>query len=1353
MQDTNDITGETIDLCVCDERNPLERDGTSQGQRLLAGLLPGHVAVDERKLEDLLLFASRLAEKLKFFGSDNTPDGDWKNFITRDVTTLVAEMSTFDPSRERKQMQQLVEGIDKALKEDPDAEIDPLNLHTLFEKSLALLSTISGWYERSDKSLLLHRDLDLVFKSVFVTNIRRLAGIDKASDDKLGSPLHLAIAGIGDVLNEDWKKYLLQSTVIGEINGEIDWENDTTVPALDEVFAVDGGEEQKLRSAARYMHGLYEQQVNAVLGITQKRAMYLDETLNNYPYHKAHIGLFIAFLQVFAHAQQHMNGLTARHLDYYYERILGLERREAIPDKAHVIFELAKNVTEFLVPEGTKLNAGKDGTGVQVAFGTCDDIIVNKAQAVLFRNVVIDKRGDDYYGIFAANKADSSDGNGGELDAKSPQWNAFGESQYGKMPLKRTLPEARIGFAIASPQLILNEGTRTITLTFKLESFLGSDEVKEFAYQFTNHPEALRCKLTGAKGWFEPKAIKSLLFDDKKENEGEGTSFDPWFKDYYYYKPGDPNYPVTGPYSDPVYGGIYYPDAAAVQPPAGPDPYEFKMVLVIELDETQEAIVSYNAAVHGGSYTTSYPVLALELPNFADLDKNTITESSTAAEKETFAEEGTKATQNFYELFKTLTIRGGKINVKVQGVRNIIVQNDQAKLDPNKPFQPFGVTPSVGSSFYIGSPEVFYKKLRNLTIHTEWHELPPDFGKHYEVYGKALGWPITTESKKELEKNGKALTIYDSPPGINDATDFKANIEYLVDRQWKLLDKFKESPSTLTDRLTLLKKGASSISYAISPAENDDELEWISNATRVTDIVPFNEYTRDVQRGFIRLVLRDIDFKHRDYPAVLTKVAFASSDPNDSSGLKGEIVKAPYTPLIKSISIDYESEQQLKQNVDRLFHLHPFGEAEVSVDPNLNVKLLPQFTLFEMQEDDATGKKVPVEYPKGKDPAEQQSMFFIGLENAKPGSSISMLVQVVEDSGDPDITRPTVNWSYLLGNKWIKLEPSQVVSDTTNGFINSGIVELALPADATSNNTILPSGYHWFCASVENNYEALCNLFAIKTQAVCAEFADNGNDPNRLSEALEAGKISKLLNSIPQIKSVKQPYASFGGRMAEQSNEFYRRASERLRHKGRAIAVWDYERLVLESFPSVYKVKCINHTSRSCNSELAPGSVCVTVVSNLRNQNQVDKFRPTTSIATLEEIKRLLRQRTSRFVNIEVINPEFEALQVSFKVAFGKQYAADSGYYQNLLEEEIRRYLSPWAYDGGHDITFGGKIHGSSIIDFVEERPYVEYIKDFEFYAYDDELGQKKGDSVEEIVASTARSILVSAKTHVITPI
>jgi hypothetical protein len=81
------------------------------------------------------------------------------------------------------------------------------------------------------------------------------------------------------------------------------------------------------------------------------------------------------------------------------------------------------------------------------------------------------------------------------------------------------------------------------------------------------------------------------------------------------------------------------------------------------------------------------------------------------------------------------------------------------------------------------------------------------------------------------------------------------------------------------------------------------------------------------------------------------------------------------------------------------------------------------------------------------------------------------------------------------------------------------------------------------------------------------------------------------------------------------------------------------------------------------------------------------------------------------------------------------------------------KFLSPWAFEEGMDIAFGGRIHKSSLIDFVEERAYVDYVTAFRMYHTGGD-GKKSGD-LDEASASLPLSILVSAEAtrHEITPI
>jgi hypothetical protein len=203
-----------------------------------------------------------------------------------------------------------------------------------------------------------------------------------------------------------------------------------------------------------------------------------------------------------------------------------------------------------------------------------------------------------------------------------------------------------------------------------------------------------------------------------------------------------------------------------------------------------------------------------------------------------------------------------------------------------------------------------------------------------------------------------------------------------------------------------------------------------------------------------------------------------------------------------------------------------------------------------------------------------------------------------------------------------------------------------------------------------------------------------------------------------------------------------------LRHKNRAICLWDYERLVLEAFPQIYKVKCLNHTCYEPSEsgmgiyrELAPGHVTIVTIPNLRVQNLRDPLKPYTSLGLLEEIKGFLEKCTSCFAQLHVKNPQLEEVRVRFSLRLYDGF--DETYYSNLLKQSITRFLSPWAFSGVGTPSFGGKIYKSSLINFVEEQPYVDYVTDFQVFQ---DIGGVAGTAdLDEVAGSRAVSILVSA--------
>jgi hypothetical protein len=385
--------------------------------------------------------------------------------------------------------------------------------------------------------------------------------------------------------------------------------------------------------------------------------------------------------------------------------------------------------------------------------------------------------------------------------------------------------------------------------------------------------------------------------------------------------------------------------------------------------------------------------------------------------------------------------------------------------------------------------------------------------------------------------------------------------------------------------------------------------------------------------------------------------------------------------------------------------------------------------------------------------------FYIGLEKANASDMISLLIQAVEGSEDP--LAPTftgnqsVEWFALVNNEWQPLNDNFISKNSTNNLLRAGIVRIQLPAGANSSNTLLDAGYHWIKAQLPAGlrHTSVCRIAGIHAQAVEASFNDRDNELSHLAASVPAETIKKFIAKPPLIKGANQPYATFGGAAIEEDVMFYQRVSERLRHKNRAVNIWDYERLVLQEFPKVYKVKCLNHTSINKENgtpdyfEINPGFVSLIVIPDIRNQASFDPLQPRASQNLLREIEDFIAPLNSIHVKFDADNPDYETVFLDFRVKFYKQF--DPNAYLKILNEDLVRYLSPWAFGDFSDISFGGSIYKSVVIGFIEERPYVDFVSQVRMYHRKGETDTNTSD-LNFISASSARAILVSANEHAI---
>ncbi|HTL83243.1 MAG TPA: baseplate J/gp47 family protein [Bacteroidia bacterium] len=1101
---------------ICNNKNPLQRDGTSQAQRLLNALLPSYVLVDEKKLEDLAAFVQNYATKINYFDLADAVDGDWRDFFLKDIST-----------------------------------------------------------------------------------------------------------------------------------------------------------EQRT---------------------------------------EPHFALFISFLEIFRIAQDDINTVTQRHLDFYYREVLNLHEKPAVADQVYIIFELAEQLTSALVPSGKELDAKKDATGADLVYKTDKDIVVNHGKVEQLKNIFINRPIDpaanpqefpdlipvpdpaqvvtpfqrNEWRIYFSPIANSSDGVGGEITNEEQRWRTFGRPEpvsNGSSEADR--PQAEVGFAFASPLLFLAEGTRTVTIRIN-----------------TQRPSIITPQNVFHHAQFYPSSNATVQFSSFLRtipSSQHATALASFINNQV-------NAALRGAVS------VYFSGEKGWIPSTETSTYydtNGDLVIVRTLTVGQKPVVAYDESVLLQPFKTDWPVVKLVL------NTNHV------------------ASPYIYRDLSSKNIFSAKLDVDVIDVKNIIVQSEETVLATEKPFQLFGSQPVVGSTFYIGSNEIFQKKLEEIDVNITWHGLPNDsiapngFQDYYRNY-----LPFDEDDKRATG-------------------NFNVDIALLDKRSWAPLNnsnsgyRLFNSDSKLVGH-TVITPVASDITMTINTGS-------LNNVPRDPEMAEVSEFGATTQKGFLRMTLADVDFGHSIFQNSYAQQAIwvakgttatSLATPGATVGLPNE----PYTPTVKEISVNYRSSETINltrqtsdatneadynSRVEQFYHVMPFGVAEnhpfiTKLSPVLN--LLPQYN--------------------------DEGNLYIGVSALEPPQTLSLLLKVAEGSADPDLEKQPVKWSYLYNNEWYEFEQLRIISDTSNGLLTSGIITFDLAKLFNSDNTALPSGLFWLRASVEHDSAAVCDLVNVVAQAVTASFADNGNDPDHLRKALPAETIKDFVDSDAAIEKVSQPYASFGGHIKEQSNEFYRRVSERLRHKNRAVTIWDYEHLVLEQFPDIYKVKCLNHTrytSVTDINELVPGHVTLVIISNLLNKNAVDPLQPKTSLITLEEISAFIQTINPPCSELHVRNPIFEEIKVEFNVRFFPGF--DKGFYGQKLNDEIRQFLAPWAY-GTKDIVFGGVIHKSMIINFVEERPYVDFVTCFNM---DQIIPAGKNippivlKNIEAAETSTSASVLTSFPQHEIT--
>lgn len=615
------------------------------------------------------------------------------------------------------------------------------------------------------------------------------------------------------------------------------------------------------------------------------------------------------------------------------------------------------------------------------------------------------------------------------------------------------------------------------------------------------------------------------------------------------------------------------------------------------------------------------------------------------------------------ELLQRLVVRQIRIDVVVDDCRKLVLQNQIGPLSAMAPFQPFGPLPAPGDYLLVGCAETIAKALTDFQVEIEWGGLPDsvtDFRDWYDGY--------------------------DDPPGTK---DFVARLGVLSDGRWHPTSaeypvvarlfhsaKVDNARIRISPRSVISCKAVLATEKTLAPGELSQEFV----------------YGPETKNGFFRISLAGPvgAFQHQVYPHVLSKALTFNAKVKHERLCK-PLPKMPYTPVVHSIKVRYSAKALIPMSKSgkvtedpcspRMLYLHPWGWEDAAQVGQHRIS------------------QIPVRPEAGS--------LYLGLRMDRIPRSLSLYFHLSRDSeGLPAHASQRFSWWYLSARGWVSFPAQGLQGDSTNHFTSSGIVRLTLPRDMVQEHSMMPHGKFWIQIRADKGCDFCCRVFSVFAQAVEAVRVQGFSGKNL--ECLVSGSVNQMRKSIAGLSGVFQIAPSWGGREPENKAAQRTRIAERLSHKQRAFAPQDYERLVLEAFPQVFKAKCFAGIDPAFPDRLTPGHLLFVPVSHLFSDGR-QQWKPRLGGHVLHDIEEFLKPLMPPAAQIHVMNPYFEKIQVRCVVRFGGTQS--SGMLLKRLNTAICNYLSPW-HAPGYRTHFGWCARRHDLESFIREQNDVEEVSE-----------------------------------------
>ncbi|MBB2147956.1 hypothetical protein [Pedobacter gandavensis] len=1196
-------------------------DGLSRDERLIKELLPEFIKIEDRDIVDQLKIMSNLSRHLIYFNDGNKADGDWEEFFKTDYNLLNNLLVKFDLQVYLKYFTLLEIKLERAVS-------DEAVMSALKKVFLFILASGLKMHDLGKRLLAVQKThvFDKRLKEI-IGNLEQVVETLWAYNDQIHQAFDVVF--IADEIFEV-KKFKRSNNV-------------------ENIFPADKGISESTGEAFIVIKALFETLRTSFNRLLNACIFYVKENPILEQSYSPHLALVITFLDLYGHLKTDINEVTVRHLDFYYQRILGFSQFPALPNKVNLLFEPLPDVKQVALEKGELVSGNLPEFEDGLFYELDRRIVLSDAHISALKTLFAVRT--DWLNLRETEAEDTKIGLSelqlfkGEYENPDPaffvknadlmpSWPIFGDDINELTEKQRQHAMAETGLLISSPVLYQQSGLRKI----EIRLFITADSYTQFIEYLNNYQgntdqmdnvkyllleNAFVIEFTGPAGWEKARLTRISL------DEGEKS-------------------------------------------------------LVLELQQGKMDLpFAIYSPLHGALPGLIWPAVRLIVNNEANF--------------------------NPLAYLQNLNIERISIQAEVSGLTDYMLQNNIGNLSNATVFQPFGPVSPVKSYLDIVNPNVFNKFLSKLELRMEWAGLP-DVSGGFETYYQDYGANIKNSSFRARLLSHKynpfaAASLKNDFPLFE--SDFDANYEPVLKQN------------------TTFKKEALDVK----------ELGFTNNAILGEEV---QLLPGEMTEGTLRIEFSSpaFGFGHSSFPAIFSDAALHNSK---RFVKKRPLPEQPYTPLLNNVFIDYTQRisEQLNNatgnipafNNITLFYLEPFGYEQVFPG------------------------KIRSEYPLI--PAEEyDSNFYIGFDKITPGEALSILFHLEEKTAHESAVKvEPLQWSYLYHNSWIRMNEKYVLSDTTESFITSGIVQLIVPEDIKLGNTRMPGELYWMKIAVAGRNVVKSKIKALFVNVVPATHLVGMDDPDLL--ILPPAVLKTIVNPVKGIQNIWQLFPSFGGKPAENKVDFYIRVSQRLRHKNRLLMARDIEQTVLENFPEIIIAKCLRTDEEEIGSIPDFSGLRIILVALTENSFPVN-MKPMVSLDTLCKVKDFLQPKLSPQVDISIENPVYERVKVVCKVKLVSGNHAEQLFYTKQLEKDINEFISPWYFRRDTNYGIGRKLFVEEMRNFIKSKPYILTIEHFglgHFYHSMDGTGMNDSKSVKisgYLVGSVPEAIFIPAETHFI---